>query len=247
MGRSAGNQESSSKASGELTERFEATLALRHPMNRKRTVRSVALLALAGALTSATLLRSLTVEELHQWANGPVQWLMLVDERKQLRRIDNSEAALAFVEAFWSRRDPDPARAGNPSRELFSERVTAADILYVEGGVRGSLTDRGRALIVLGPPRHVTVSNEPALAWDAASDRTSRVTTRKVEVEMWGFRLQDLPPELVDQWMKTKQAAEDPLTLTLAFRTVGRRTVLVEGEPLLEIAARAIVRKPTEE
>lgn len=247
MGRSTGKRKTRSGASSDLTERFGTRLAPWGPLEREWTVGSIAVLALAGALASATPLHSLTVEELHQWANGPVRWLMLADERKQLRRIDDSEEALAFVEGFWARRDPDPARAGNPARQMFSERVTAADVLYVDEGIRGSLTDRGRALIVLGPPRHVTVSSEPALIWDAAGDRPSRVTTRKVEVELWGFRLQDLPPELVDQWAKSKRAAEDPLTLTLAFRTVGRRTALVEGDPLLEIAARAMVRNAIEE
>ncbi len=38
-----------------------------------------------------------------------------------------------------------------------------------------------------------------------------------------------------------KKAAEDTLTLTLMFRNTGRRTLLVEGQRLLEAAVLAAV------
>ncbi len=50
------------------------------------------------------------------------------------------------------RRDPDLEKPGNECAKTFYQRVEAADRLYSEGGTRGSLTERGRALILLGPP-----------------------------------------------------------------------------------------------
>ena len=129
-------------------------------------------------------------------------------------------------------------RMATPTETSSCKRVEAADILYSDEEVRGSLTDRGRALILLGPPTHVTVSTEPVMAWDPASDSSDRVTMRNVNVEFWGYRMEDLPAGMLRIWMaKRKKAAEDTLTLTLMFRNVGRRTSLVEGEPLLEAAA----------
>lgn len=186
-----------------------------------------------------------TVDGLASWANGPVQWLLLSDERKQIRRVNTSLEAEGFVEDFWALRDPQPDEPGNPYREAFVQRVEAADVLYGEKGVRGSLTDRGRALILLGPPTHVTISTEPALAWDPVESSDSRVKIRRVDVEIWGYRFADLPPGLLELWLeKKKKAAENTLTLTVMFRTVAHRTSLVEGGALLETASRAAVLRP---
>lgn len=186
---------------------------------------------------------SAAAAELEAWARGPVQWILLPDERKGLKHVDSAAEAESFVEEFWQRRDPDPDQGRNAFREEFMRRVEAADILYAEEGPRGSLTDRGRALILMGPPTHVTVSTEPVMAWDPASDSDDRVTMRDVNVEIWGYTIADLPAGMLRIWMaKKKKAAEDTLTLMLMFRNVGHRTSLVEGEPLLEAAARAAVQ-----
>jgi len=194
-------------------------------------------------LTAASGLAARTHEELISWAEGPVQWLLLPEERKELRRIDRSTEAEAFIEGFWSRRDPDSLDLGNTFWEAFEQRVEAADVLYADEGDRGSLTDRGRALILLGPPTHVTVSTEPVMAWDPASDSEDRVTMRHADIEFWGYRIEDLPAGTLQLWQqKKKKAADGALALTLMFRKVGRRTSLVEGEALLEVAARAVVQ-----
>ena len=80
------------------------------------------------------------------------------------------------------------------------------------------------------------------MAWNSASESSDRVTMRDVDVEIWGYKMADLPAGMLQIWMvKKKKAAEDTLTLTLMFRNVGRHTSLVEGEPLLDAAARAAV------
>lgn len=193
-------------------------------------------------LICGSFLSAATGNELTIWAAGPVQWLLLPEERKGLKRVAKASDTIAFIEVFWQRRDDDPDDGANAYREEFMRRVEAADILYSDEGIRGGLTDRGRALILMGPPSHVTVSQEPVMAWDPASDSSDRVTMRDVDVEIWGYKMADLPAGMLQIWMaKKKRAAEDTLTLTLMFRNLGRRTSLVEGEPLLDAAARAAV------
>ena len=195
-------------------------------------------------LTGAALSAS-SRQELVAWAAGPVQWLLLPDERKELKAAGKHDEAGDFIEAFWARRDDDSSHGTNEYREEFAKRVEAADVLYSDEGTRGSLTDRGRALILIGPPSHITVTQEPVMAWDPASNTGDRVTMRDVDVEIWGYRMEDLPAGMLEIWMaKKKRAAEDTLTLTVMFRKVARRTSLVEGEALLEAAARAAVRQP---
>lgn len=183
--------------------------------------------------------------DLQGWAAGPVRWLLLPEERKELKRIESDSAAAAFIDEFWRRRVREPTGADDSFRNDFVKRVEAADILYADEEVRGSLTDRGRALVLMGPPTHVTVTTEPVMAWDPANIEDERVTMRNADVEIWGYRMEDLPAGMLQIWMaKKKKAAEDTLTLTLMFRNVGPKTVLVDGEPLLEAAARSSVRLP---
>ncbi len=180
--------------------------------------------------------------ELLAWADGPVRWLLLPEEWKELRQMRHKAAALNFIESFWARRDGEPETPGNAFRERFSERVEAADLLYKEGARRGSLTDRGRALILLGPPSHVRVGSEPALSWSPAGSSRPRVTTRELAVEVWGYRLEDLPLGLVEASVETEREVEQTLTLTLTFVADDRGTRLADGENLLELARRAAVR-----
>jgi len=180
-------------------------------------------------------------KEIEAWADGPARWLLLPGELKELRNLRPSDS---YIEVFWQRRDREPNENGNAFREAFLERVAAADQLYDDEGIRGSLTDRGRALILMGSPTHITVSTEPVMAWDPAREIEDRVTMRTVDVEIWGYRMEDLPPGVLDIWLaKKKKAAEDTLALTLMFRTVGRRTSIVEGEALLEATTKAAVQQ----
>lgn len=179
-----------------------------------------------------------------EWVDGPVRWLLLPAEWKALRQASRNNRSAEFIEEFWARRDPWPLKSGNQFRELFERRVEAADTLYTEGGVAGSLTDRGRAFILLGSPAHVKVTREPALAWSSQPGTTSRAASRTVAEEVWGFRLADLPEGLVDLAGQRKRGADETLSLTLTFRAGPDHTVLINGEALLNLAARAYVQRP---
>ena len=172
------------------------------------------------------------------WAEGPVSWLLLPRERKELRRIDSSVESVYFIEDFWQRRDPDSSVAGNPVRATFNQRVDAADQLYPERGRRGSLTDRGGALILLGSPSHLHVTSRPALNWDPRGKRGDRVRSQRQGYEIWGYRLEDLPPALTEAVRGRRNG--DPVKLQLKFAQGKDRTYLVEGGDLLELAARVM-------
>ena len=175
---------------------------------------------------------------LASWSQGPVSWLLLPSERKELRRVGSSVAAVTFIEDFWQRRDPDPTEPGNPVRTNFYQRVDAADQLYPEPGRRGSLTDRGGALILLGSPSHLHVSSRPALNWNPRGRRGQRVTSERQEYEVWGYRLQEMPPILTE--VVRRRGGAEPVRLQLTFVRGKERTYLVEGGELLELAARVL-------
>jgi GWxTD domain-containing protein len=178
--------------------------------------------------------------DLSSWSAGPVSWLLLPAEWRQLRKVDGPAEAIRFIERFWARRDPDPLTPGNAFRETFAQRVEAADLLYAEEEVAGSMTQRGRALIILGSPGKLRVSSEPSLDWrpDPASKRDLAV--REVPAEIWTYRVQDLTPTLA----MALAARGDQREHSLTFLKTAERTHLVDGEELLDLAARTAVAAP---
>jgi GWxTD domain-containing protein len=202
-------------------------------------------------------------EELAEWPRGAVHWLLLPDETDTFEHLQNADEARAFIVAFWARRDPAPALQAasgaspaaapaaaapapadpalphaNAFAARFFERVAMADKLYLEEDVRGSLTDRGGALILLGPPPVMRVLRRKVPALDASRPgRTGEVL--EVPVEIWAYRPADLP-ELARLEPKLGEAHE----ITLTFRAGGPHVTLLDGRNILRLAARAAVERP---
>ena len=86
------------------------------------------------------------------WGDTAVKWLMTKDEAKQWKAIRTDADAKKFVDLFWARRDPTPATARNEFKEEFDLRVGLADQSFTTTKTKGSLSDRGRAVIMLGSP-----------------------------------------------------------------------------------------------
>lgn len=178
--------------------------------------------------------------QLVDWSKGPVRWLLLPAEMQRLREVSSAGEAVGFTERFWARRDPDPATPGNPFRENFSRLVEAADLLYAENGVRGSLTDRGRALILLGAPTGLRVSNREALEWDPATGASDNVRLRYLPLEIWTYEAADFGRPL----RLALRAITDDTTFRVSFVRDIDRTALSEGEELLELATRTALALP---
>jgi GWxTD domain-containing protein len=105
----------------------------------------------AIALLFATL--STNVQE---WGSGPARWLMTKDEQRAWSKVQTDAEANAFIDLFWARRDPTEGTERNEFKEEFERRVASADRDFAFAGKRGSLTDPGRVLILLGAPRENT-------------------------------------------------------------------------------------------
>lgn len=173
-------------------------------------------------------------------ADGPTRWLMLPDELRQVQRMRTNREAVDWLETFWRRRDPDPREPGNDAAKIFYQRVEAADRLYSDGGVRGSLTARGRALILLGPPPVLRYSQKRVPAWEPGRPGgRPAIQTRDVVLESWVYALEDLSPELRE---KIVEDDPDQKELVLVFLIEPTKTDLLEGEKLLDLAVRAAIK-----
>jgi GWxTD domain-containing protein len=172
--------------------------------------------------------------------DGPTRWIMLPEEEKKARRLRTNREAISFIEEFWRRRDPDLQKPGNPFIQTFNERVEAADRLYGEGVERGSLSDRGRALVLLGAPPRLSYGQKPVPTWDPGrSGNHPQIETKHQALETWTYGSAALSARLVE----LLKADGRPAEIVLVFEVDPRHTTLIEGARGLELAARATVRE----
>jgi len=127
-------------------------------------------------------------------ASSEFMILATPEEKTEWGKLADDAARQKFMDAFWLARDPDPATKVNEARIEFLRRVAFADVAFDESADhRGSLTDRGRVFVLLGPPRRVTIrplrSNEtnttPSRSMDAGS-----------AMEQWTYFREELPKAL---------------------------------------------------
>lgn len=202
----------------------------------RRVVVWLAWVALAGACGSGAH----RPEVAASLVQGPTHWLMLPDEEDVARRLRGVPEALAFEERFWKRRDPDPATPGNELLPLFNQRVDAADRLYQEGALRGSLTDRGRALVILGAPPILRYSQRQIPTWEAGhSGGTPNVQTRTLQIETWVYNVPELPEALAAAFGREGYGE----TVEISFAVEPDRSYITSGERILELAVRAAARQ----
>src|SRR5262245_46019250 len=79
------------------------------------------------------------------WANGPVSIILSDVERKTWSQLRTDAERQAFVDQFWTSRDPNPDTRVNEYREDFERRVDAANTLFGgDSGTEGWRSERGR-------------------------------------------------------------------------------------------------------
>ena len=134
--------------------------------------RAPALLLLTGLLAAgcggapaprslADLTNPFLGPETSSWLIGAVSRIATPQEVEAYLALRDDAAARAFIESFWTKRDPSPAEPGNPLLEAFEERGAAADRLYSEAGFLGRRTDRGTVHVLYGTPSKVDFEISP--------------------------------------------------------------------------------------
>ncbi|MBN2198701.1 MAG: GWxTD domain-containing protein [Candidatus Aminicenantes bacterium] len=119
--------------------------------------KTAALLALCAA--AAVVLSSCRLYRLKRQLDAEdalflseVRYVITKEETRLYLEMPKSERD-AFREDFWEKRDPDPLTETNEFRTEYYNRIEEANRLFTAGR-DGWLTDRGRTLILLGPPVH---------------------------------------------------------------------------------------------
>ena len=115
------------------------------------------------------------------WRQGPVRYILVVQEDHEYKSLATDGERGAFIERFWESLDPTPGTESNERRPEFWKRVQDADRLFREAMTPGWKTDRGKVYILMGPP-DARETMGPAEIWkyqvppraDAAPDVTFR-------------------------------------------------------------------------
>lgn len=96
------------------------------------------------------------------WLNRTAAVLLTPEEREVFLKLGTNEDRDLFIEEFWRQRDPTPGTPANECREEHDRRILYADERFGgNDGMPGSMTDRGRILISLGPPLDVQKYSTP--------------------------------------------------------------------------------------
>lgn len=116
------------------------------------------------------------------------------EEKEQWGRLQDDASRRQFVDEFWAARDPEPDTKLNEARIELLHRIAFADVAFVEGGDdRGSLSDRGRVFVLLGPPTRVSVR---PLTRSEAPWSPQRTIDSGNAMEQWTYFREQLPKKL---------------------------------------------------
>ena len=156
-------------------------------MRRQRLVFLVCF-ALATILTP--IAEAQLSAEYAEWDEGPEGYLLTKKEKKEWDKISSDAEAEKFIELFWARRNPEPNNPFNSFKAEFESKVRFADENFGYGNLRGSLSDRGRVLLLMGRPdaRELRAGDEtPTLAG------TVDATAADGRTDIWVYDTSNLP------------------------------------------------------
>lgn len=114
-----------------------------------------------------------------KWLEEEVVYIITPLEREVFLKLQTDRERDLFMEAFWKRRDPNPASEENEFKKEHYRRIGYANHFYGRTSTRpGWKTDRGRIYIILGPPMDIESieaqsSTYPAEIW-FYQDQTSK-------------------------------------------------------------------------
>lgn len=103
-------------------------------------------------LVSLFLFSSSAFDKTKRAVFDELRLIMTKQEEKAFKSIKTQEELQNFVKEFWKKRDSDPSTPENETKNLYYERLRAAEKYFREAGRKGWLTDRGRIFVILGPP-----------------------------------------------------------------------------------------------
>ncbi|MCK6684498.1 MAG: GWxTD domain-containing protein [Thermoanaerobaculia bacterium] len=137
------------------------------------------------ALLAAVPVANAQLNQFKDWEKSPeFSYLATDDEKKAWKTVTSDADAEKFVNLFWAKRDPDLKTQPNEFKLRFDSLKELADKSFGGKSLKGSLTERGKFLILLGPPKSVQRSAAPGSGEGSPMDQG----------ELFKFIYEELPP-----------------------------------------------------
>jgi len=153
----------------------------------RRALIPLALVAWAFASVASAQLSQANRE----FPNSPAGFLMTDAEKKAYAQLKSDAEAQAWIELFWAKRDPDLNTVENEFKQDFDLRVAAADKMFSTEKAKGSLTDKGKVLIVMGKP----LSAKNVAAGERSDEDANRPTFgERGASQIWLYTKDGKPP-----------------------------------------------------
>lgn len=133
--------------------------------------------------------------EYSAWIDSPAGFLLTKQEIKDWKDVATDAQARKFIDLFWARRNPHPEAAFNEFRAKFESMVKFCDEKFGYEGQRGSLTDRGRVFLLMGPPQQKETrapTQTVTMAATAAGQDDRGTDQARANLEMWVYD----PPQM---------------------------------------------------
>jgi GWxTD domain-containing protein len=141
---------------------------------------------------------------------GPAGFIATKAEKKAFEKLASDADAERFIELFWVKRDPDLATQVNEFKVDFDLRVTAADKQFSTERMKGSLSDRGRTLIIMGRPFGISYRAPDSSVQTIGSSPAGEHGV----IEVWTYRRNQIPPTVKSEeiffiFVETRIGAKD--------------------------------------
>ncbi|MGH9796545.1 MAG: GWxTD domain-containing protein [Candidatus Polarisedimenticolia bacterium] len=141
------------------------------------------------------------------WVKGPVRWILSDAEEKEFKKLSTDEQRAAYVKSFWEARDPTPGTPLNEFEALFWHKVKEAEKAFTTTDP-GSLTDRGRVYLLLGPPSDTGKDTRGRILWTYEPGPTNGIT-EKIQLSFVAptpFTIQLLDRKLLETYVRAHPA-----------------------------------------
>jgi GWxTD domain-containing protein len=195
-------------------------------------------LTIAGVLALAWPALGADLVKFKEWDRSPEFTYLATDaDRKEWKAVKSDEEAEKFVALFWARRDPDLKTQANEFRARFDALVAKSDEIFKDGKTRGALTERGRAFILIGPPKSIGKGTGRAGGQEGLAGARSNATdidapAPRTQLDVYEFKYE---ADQLPKWAELKV-----LSLTFQFEPSRGIETVKESAQLKKLSAKAV-------
>lgn len=130
------------------------------------------------------------------WDKGWVHHFLSKKEAKLFKKVATEKEAEEFVALFWAKRDPSPGTPRNEFREEKERLAKLCDDKYSTPKMAGSLTDRGKVMLLFGPPfaskEIVPTDSEGNLSNEGVRTTDTQSKWIRLTLDVWMYRKEQL-------------------------------------------------------